>query len=117
MLTLALLIKRNFKIFANVLLLLGCSKCLKKFKRKDNKNDYSGFEEDKWQQRSSEEHKYFARETLSAATPTLKNEMESSHDVRYSELHRLLYFNPISMHVVDLMHCLFLGIGKCVFVT
>ena len=49
---------------------------LEKFKRKDNKNNYSGFEEDKWQQRSSEEHKYFARETLSAATPTL---MKWSH--------------------------------------
>lgn len=62
---------------------------------------------------------YFARESAakSAATPTLKNEMESSHGVRYSELHRLTCFNLIRMHMVDPMHFLFLGIAKYVFVT
>ena len=43
--------------------------------------------------------------------------MESSHGVQYSEFYRLLYFNPIRMHVVDPMHYLFLGIPKSVFVT
>ena len=47
MVALTLLIKSHFKIFASILLLLDCSKCLKAFKRKDNKTDYSGFEEDK----------------------------------------------------------------------
>ena len=57
---------------------------------------------------------YFARESAarSAATPTLKNEMESSHGVRYSELHRLTCFNLIRMHMVDPMHFLFLGIAN-----
>ena len=67
MVTFALLIKSNFKIFVTILLLLGCSKCLKEFKRKDNKTDYSGYKKDKWQQHSSEEHKCYAKKALSAA--------------------------------------------------
>ena len=32
--------------------------------------------------------------------------------VRWSEMHRLSYFNSVRFLVVDLMHCLFLGIAK-----
>jgi hypothetical protein len=32
--------------------------------------------------------------------------------VRWSELYRLNYFNPVTFMVVDPMHCLFLGVGK-----
>ena len=32
--------------------------------------------------------------------------------LRWSELYRLKYFDPVKFMVVDLMHCLFLAIGK-----
>ena len=32
--------------------------------------------------------------------------------VRWSEIYRLLYFNPTKFLIVDPMHCLFLGIAK-----
>lgn len=32
--------------------------------------------------------------------------------VRWSEIHRLPYFNPVRFLVIDPMHCLFLGITK-----
>ena len=41
--------------------------------------------------------------------------MESLHSLRYSELLRLSYFDPIRGHAVDPMHNLFLGTAKHVF--
>ena len=42
---------------------------------------------------------------------------EAEHGVRYSELFRLSYYDPVRMHVVDPMHNLLLGISKHVYAT
>ena len=41
-----------------------------------------------------------------------RKEIEKTWGVRYSELHRLPYYDPIRMHVIDPMHNLFLGTAK-----
>ena len=96
---------------------LGCSKCHKAFNRTNNVTDYSGFEVATWRLRDGEEHKRLAFETLKAKTKADLREMESAEGVRYSELHRLPYYDPIKMHVVDPMHNLLLGISKHAFET
>ena len=43
--------------------------------------------------------------------------LEKKYGVRYSELFRLSYFDPIRMHVIDPMHNLLLGTAKHMFKT
>ena len=78
--------------------LLGCSKCWKRFPRIEfgAKPDYSGFD-------------------LHSPTKTERVEKESKYGIRFSEFHRLPYFDPIKMHAVDPMHNLFLGAAKHIF--
>ena len=93
-----------------VLLILGCSKCHYEFNRTtDNLVDYSGYDYDEWRPRSGEEHKAKGIATLGAKTKTELTTLESEEGVRYSELYRLSYYDPIRMHVVDPMHNLLLG--------
>lgn len=96
---------------------LGCSKCWKTFPREafGEKPDFSGFDVDEWVERSGEEHKALAKRLLQAKTKTEKSKLESASGVRYSELFRLPYFDPIAAHVVDPMHNLLLGTAKHAF--
>lgn len=52
-----------------------------------------------------------------AATATERKEIVKETGARYSELHRLPYYDPIRMHTIDPMHNLYLGTAKHVFVT
>ena len=58
-----------------------------------------------------------AEEIEKANTATERKKLEKDYGVRYSELHRLSYFDPIRMHVVDPMHNLLLGTSKHMFKT
>ena len=41
-----------------------------------------------------------------------QKKIEQEFGVRYSELCRLPYYDPIRCHLIDPMHCLLLGIAK-----
>ena len=79
--------------------------------------DYSGYDTNTWQNRTGDDHKEKARATLEAKTKKELQAMEAEDGVRYSELFRLPYYDPVRMHVVDPMHNLLLGIAKHVFST
>ena len=65
--------------------------------------------------RDKEQHRMHASNILSAQTMSARSELESALGIRYSELLRLPYFDPIRGHTIDLMHNLFLGTAKHTF--
>lgn len=95
---------------------LGCSKCFKTFPKIGDHTDYSGYNCQLWEQRSCQEHKRMALEVENAKTLTERKALEKEYGARYSKLHDLPYFDPITMHVIDPMHNLFLGTAKHVFI-
>ncbi|XP_066924647.1 uncharacterized protein [Clytia hemisphaerica] len=106
---------------------LGCSKCFTIFSWEQKANEKKGkpaterdlghFESDEWTSRKGDEHKKLGFKIAKSNTLEETKTEESKHGVRYSELFRLPYFDPIKMHVVDPMHNLFLGIAHHVFDT
>ena len=99
----------------HIFIVLGCSKCMKKFPRDDsNTVDYSGTAVET--PRDGSKMKEKAKKYKNLSTKTKRQEKESKHGIRYSELHRLPYFDPVRMHAIDAMHNLFLGIAKHFFV-
>ena len=70
---------------------------------------------EEWVPRNGEQHKFLAAETLKASTKKAQSELEAASGVRYSELFRLPYFDPISGHIIDPMHNLLLGSAKHTF--
>ena len=98
---------------------LGCSKCLNNFPRenKTNRSNYSVYGVENWTLRIGTEHKLFAEESLTFNTAEKRSKFESLHGVLYSELFRLPYFDPVSMHVINPMHNLVLRIVKHAFKT
>ena len=90
---------------------LGCSKCHKEFTR-ENFNDKPDHPK-----RFGVEHKRQALEIMQQKTKTSVREKKSEYGVRYSQLFRLPYFDPIPCHAIDPMHNLLLGIAKHTFVT
>ena len=82
-----------------------------------NRSDYSGYDVENWTLRIGTEHKLFAEESLTFNTAEKRCKFESLHGLRYSELFRLPYFDPVSMHLIDPMHNLMKGIVKHEFKT
>lgn len=73
--------------------------------------DYSGFETETWEQRSTQEHRRQMVEIVNSETAGERSALESQHGTRYSVLAELPYFDTIRMSIVDPMHNLFLGIA------
>ena len=59
--------------------------------------------------RDEAEHRRLADEYDRLNTKAERDDFCSRHGVRYSELLRLPYFNPIRMSVIDPMHSILLG--------
>ncbi|CAB4491857.1 unnamed protein product [Rhizophagus irregularis] len=57
-------------------------------------------------------HRQYAHEWLQCNSKSSRDTHFKEHGVRWSELLRLPYMDPIRFAVVDPMHCLFLGIAK-----
>jgi len=72
-----------------------------------------GFDCNNWIERDGEEHKKIGFDLCQCKTMDERNTMEKATGVRYSEVFRLPYFDPVRMHVVDPMHNLFLGNYFC----
>ena len=75
----------------------------------ENGRDLGGFDTATWTPRNGKMHKEKAFSILSCRTKEEVKNLEKESGVRYSELFRLPYFDPIEMHVIDPMHNLFLG--------
>ena len=78
----------------------------------DNKRDYSGYDQENWQERNLSEHRRQAINYTQAQTKSEQKLIESEYGIRYSALLELPYFDPIRFAVVDPMHNLYLGSGK-----
>ena len=105
--------------FANYNAVRGCSKCLKEFptEKFGMKPDFSGFEPENWVCRDLDAHKTKALAAKSAPTASERRSIEKSYGAKYTELLKLTYLDIIRHHVVDPMHCIFLGIAKHAFKT
>ncbi len=62
--------------------------------------------------RSSTEHHQHALNWCRCKSDASRKRMVKQIGIRWSELLRLQYFDPIRFIIIDLMHCLFLGIAR-----
>lgn len=103
------------KLCGHVSALVSCHRCYKtaSLNGNENKSNFGGFDdmEDWFVERDLEEHRRNAKDwRLCKSEEERKRHVRSTH-VRWTELLRLPYFNPIRHLIVDPMHCLFLGIA------
>ena len=92
---------------------LGCNKCYKEFSSTSfGTTDYSGFNRNTWILRTGQLHHQNCRELSKEVTKTGLKKSQSTNSVRYLALLSLPCFDAVRYTVVDVMHNLFLGIGK-----
>lgn len=91
---------------------LGCSKCVKLFKRKKfgDKQDCSGFEEN--ESRLQCDHMTSIEVLKKTENKSELRSLEAKFGMRYSCLTQLPYFEVIRLHTIDPMHNLLLGTAK-----
>ena len=94
---------------------LGCSRCKKHFPGPVGNKDYSGFNRESWTPRNVNQHREDVKQVRDCKNMTEATKKESELGVRYSELLRLPYFDPVRMLIIDPMHCLYLGVAKHFF--
>ena len=97
------------KICGHILALASCYRCYKVA----DKNNFGGFDDmDDWfVQKDLDQHRRNAERWRQCKSQDERSRHVSTTFVRWSEMLRLPYFNPIRHLVVDPMHCLFLGIA------
>ena len=100
--------------FSNFNATFGCSKCMKQFITKGfgSKPLYGGFDCENWTVRDMVTHKSKALEYQEARTIPDRIAVSQECGVKYSELVLIPHFNIIRSHVIDPMHCVFLGLAK-----
>ena len=100
--------------FSNFNANFGCSKCLKRFPTSvfGCKPSYNGFNCDTWEARSLKTHTGKALECQKVSTATDRKRIWHESGIKYSELVCHPYFDIIRCHVIDPMHCIFLGLAK-----
>ena len=82
----------------------GCSRCLKPFVGSVGNQDFSGFDRNLWQNRSTTDHRSNASKIRKATTQAEVSRIESEGGYRDTVLLSLPYFSPTRMLVVDTMH-------------
>jgi hypothetical protein len=65
---------------------------------------------EKWEPRDREKLREYAEQWRDAATSSERERLFKAHGVRYSELWRLLYWDPSRQLVIDPMHCILEGL-------
>ena len=100
--------------FSNFNAAYGCSKCKKKFVTPafGSKPLYNGFDCNNWTARNMSDHKCKAQECLEARTNSQRTAIWRECGVKYSELLLIPHLNIIRCHVIDPIHCVFLGLAK-----
>ena len=102
------------KLCGHISALVGCHRCYKRAGGEDGqKLNFGGFEDmDEWfRMKDPKEHRSNVIIWKKQLTKEDRKRHVSRTLVRWSEMLRLPYFNPIRFLVVDLMHNLFLGIS------
>ena len=105
------------KLFGHGSAVIKCHRCEKRstYSAVYKKTHYGGdYNYDKWVTNLSDPslHRQYAHEWLQCNSKSSRDAHFKEHGVRWSELLRLPYMDPIRFAVVDPMHCLFLGIAK-----
>jgi hypothetical protein len=105
------------KLFGHGSAVMKCHRCEKRstYSEVYKKTHYGGMQNyDKWVTNLANPslHRQHAHEWLQCNSKSSRNAHFKEHGVRWSELLRLPYMNPIRFAVVDPMHCLFLGVAK-----
>ena len=90
----------------------GCSKCMKRFPGSVGNMNFSGFDRSNWPHRTNQAHRKSVNELKKCLTKSSQAAKESEIGSRYSVLLDLPYFDPVRMHVIDVMHNMFLGTMK-----
>jgi hypothetical protein len=107
------------KLFGHGAAAMKCYRCEKRSTYSDEykKTHYGGMENyDEWATPANASlHRKYAQEWLECNSKSSREKHFKEHGVRWSELLRLPYMDPIRFAVVDPMHCLFLGIAKWIF--
>ena len=105
------------KLFGHGSAVMKCHRCEKRstYSEVYKKTHYGGMQDyDKWVTNpiNPSLHRQYAHEWLQCNSKSSRDTHFKEHGVRWSELLRLPYMDPIRFAVVDPMHCLFLGIAK-----
>jgi len=72
--------------------------------------DITNLSRESWPKRSCQDHKHLATEWNNAETVEQQEALFKSHGVRYSELLRLPYWDPVNFVAIDSMHGFYLGL-------
>ncbi|PKB98030.1 hypothetical protein RhiirA5_384246 [Rhizophagus irregularis] len=102
------------KVCSHVSALVSCHRCEKKANYENHQHNFAGMDDmDEWFViRDSAKHRQDAIGWKTCKSEAARKRFVKQTGVRWSELLRLPYFDPIRFIIVDLMHCLFLGIAK-----
>ncbi|GET57088.1 hypothetical protein GLOIN_2v1786147 [Rhizophagus irregularis DAOM 181602=DAOM 197198] len=102
------------KICGHISALVSCHRCEKKANYENRQHNFAGINEmDEWFTcRDSAQHRQDAIGWRRCNSDAARKRFVKQTGVRWSELLRLPYFNPIWFITIDPMHCLFLGIAK-----
>ena len=105
------------KLFGHGSAVMKCHRCEKRstYSHDYRKTHYGGMEDyDEWMTRPADPllHRQYAQEWIKCSAKNTREHHFKEHGVRWTELLRLPYMDPIRFAVVDPMHCLFLGVAK-----
>src|SRR5947199_10032704 len=102
------------KICGHISASVSCHRCEKKANYENHQHNFAGMNNmNEWfVTRDSTQHRQDAIEWRYCNSDATRKRFVTNTGVRWSELLRLNYFDPIHFIIVDLMHCLFLGIAK-----
>jgi hypothetical protein len=104
------------KICGHVSALVSCHRCEKKANYEEGQHNFAEMSNmDEWFiARNSTQHRQDAIGWRRCNSQSSRKRFVKNTGVRWSELLRLPYFDPIKFLVVDPMHCLFLGIARSI---
>src|SRR5687768_15963683 len=102
------------KVCRHVSALVSCHRCEKHANNENQQHNFAGMEDmENWFiTRDSTKHRQDALEWRHCKSDASRKRFIKQTGVRWSELLRLPYFDPVRFIVIDPMHCLFLGIAK-----
>ncbi|KAI9003532.1 hypothetical protein CLU79DRAFT_714317, partial [Phycomyces nitens] len=92
----------------------ACYKCDRQFSHLEGTAsvDFCGFEFAEWRLANGAVNWVHAEVWKSASTPSERHQLEVENGVRWSQLHRLGYFDLVRGTIINPMHNLFLGTAK-----
>jgi hypothetical protein len=102
------------KLCGHVSALVSCHRCEKRANYENHHHNFAGMAEmEEWFfARDSVQHRQNALGWRRCKSDAARKRFVQETGVRWSDLLRLPYFDPIRFVTVDPMHCLFLGIAK-----